>query len=341
MATRLSVLPNWLGDLVMATPALRRFGAGCEHVVVGAPALVDLVLDLGLADRGVDYERRGADRGVSGLWRCARHLATSGAESALVLGPSLRAAALPALARIPDRRGVGGEARELFLTDVRRVRGGLRSQHLSRTWWEVAGGSGPVPSPDWRAGPRARRGRAALFERRPELTAPYAVFAAGATFGATKRWPVDSFAATARRVRDSYGLRPVFVGSSDARELETAAALAEGTGGVGLAGQTDLPTLVAVLADADLFVGNDSGPMHAAAAVGTPTVGIFGSTSPVWTAPRGPAARTVGPAPVDCSPCFRSTCPFALECLRGLEPDTVLAAVDRLLGPAPSPEVPR
>jgi heptosyltransferase-2 len=341
MATRLSVLPNWLGDLVMATPALRRFGAGSEHVVVGPPALVDLVLDLGLADRGVHYDRRGADRGVRGLWRCARRLAGFGAESALVLGPSLRAAALPALAGIPERRGVGGEARELFLTDVHRVRGGLRSQHLSRTWWEVAGGSGPVPFPEWRAGPRARRGRDALSEQRPELTAPYAVFAAGATYGPTKRWPTDSFVETARRVRDSFGLLPIFVGSSDARERETAAASAERSGGIGLAGETDLPALVAVLADADLFVGNDSGPMHVAAAVGTPTVGIFGSTSPVWTAPRGPAARSVGPAPVDCSPCFLAACPFALECLRGLAPAAVLDAVDRLLGPAPAREVRR
>jgi len=338
MATRLSVLPNWLGDLVMATPALRRFGAGSEHVVVGAPHLVDLVLDLGLADRGVDYDRRGADRGVSGLWRAARGLSALEPEVALVLGPSLRAAALPALAGIPQRQGVGGEGRELFLTRVHRVRGGLRSQHLSQTWWDVTGGAGQVPSPRWRPGRRGQEGWRALMERRPELTAPFAVFAAGATFGPTKRWPTHFFAETAGRLHASHGLRPVFVGSGDARERETAAALAEATGGVSLAGETDLPVLVGALADASLFVGNDSGPMHVAAAVGIPTVGIFGSTSPVWTAPRGPAARTVGPAPVDCSPCFRATCPFALECLRQVEPSAVLGAVERLLGSPPPRE---
>ena len=72
-----------------------------------------------------------------------------------------------------------------------------------------------------------------------------------------------------------------------------------------------------------------------AAALGTPTVGIFGSTSPAWTAPRGPRVRVVGPAGVDCSPCFRKTCPFDRECLTGVETKAVIEAAREVVGGEP------
>ena len=332
MTTHLSILPNWLGDLVMATPALRRFGAGVRHVVAGEPGLVELATDLGLCDDAVVIDRRGTDRSWRRWPSIARRLRAVDPARALVLGPSSRAAFWSVLSGAPERRGVGGEAREVFLTEVHRVPGGLRSRHLSQTWWEIAGGRGACPRPRWDGGPRARAGFDALAGEVDVLHRPYAVFAAGATYGPTKRWPEASFAEVARVVHDEWGWIPVLVGSGAEREVVTAERIAARSGGISLAGRTDLPTLVEVLRRARCFVGNDSGPMHVAAACGTPTVGVFGSTSPTWTAPRGEQAVAVGPAPVTCSPCFRSDCPYDLECLRNLEPATVLAALDRLLG---------
>ena len=169
----------------------------------------------------------------------------------------------------------------------------------------------------------------------------FAVYAAGATFGPTKRWPTQFFAETA-----GASTPPTACGRSSWARATPASARPRlrwrrQREAPRSPDETDLPVLVGVLADAALFVGNDSGPMHAASAVGIPTVGIFGSTSPVWTAPRGPAARSVGPAPVACSPCFRSTCPFALECLRELEPAAVLQAVEQVLGPTPPQRIRR
>jgi ADP-heptose:LPS heptosyltransferase len=74
--------------------------------------------------------------------------------------------------------------------------------------------------------------------------------------------------------------------------------------------------------------------MHLAAALGTPTIGIFGSTSPAWTSPRGGSARVVGPADVDCSPCFRKSCPFDRECLTAIAPESIADAVEELVGEA-------
>lgn len=330
--THLSILPNWLGDLVMATPALLRWGERARHVVCGAPHLTGLVDDLGLADAVVVYDRHGDDRSWRRWPHVARRLRSHDPARVLVLGPSLRAAVLGALSGAPERRGLGGEGRELLLTHVHRVPGGKRSQHLACSWWEAACGRGTPPRPRWRAGPRGRTSLATLVARFPGLAGPYAVFATGAAYGPTKRWPEASFERVAHDVARAYGWTPVFVGSSSPAEVQASARLADATGGIALAGQTDLPTLVALLEAARLFVGNDSGPMHVAAATGIPTVGIFGSTSPTWTAPRGEQAVVVGPGPVDCSPCFRADCPFDLECLRELTPSVVLAAVEQLVG---------
>ena len=157
------------------------------------------------------------------------------------------------------------------------------------------------------------------------------VLAAGATFGPAKRWPEQHFATLGRQLARGFDAEPVLIGSRDPDEVRLCDRLAASLGGRNLAGQTDLPTLAAVLHRALLFVGNDSGPMHLAAALGTPTVGIFGSTSPGWTAPRGRRAAVAGPHPVDCTPCFRKQCPIGLPCLVDLAPSSVWAVIESVL----------
>lgn len=335
-STRLAVLPNWLGDLVMAEPALRAWGRHHRLVAVAEPALAGLVRDAAIADLVEVYDRRGTDRGLRGLWRRGRALAAHAADEALVLGPSARAAALAWVSGASRRVGMGGEGREFLLTDLHRTGSHVRAEHLSETWRQMATPRAfPEPLtavPRWKVGPIGSRGYAKLVtDFHPLADGRFAVFAAGATYGPAKQWDAKHFTQLARVLHEARGLHPVFVGSPAAGERALAHRLAEASGGTALAGHTDLPTLAAVLHAAALCVANDSGPMHLAAALGTPTVGIFGSTSPAWTAPRGLAARSVGPAPVPCSPCFLRTCPYARECLTGLHPETVLAVVDALL----------
>jgi heptosyltransferase-2 len=327
----LAILPNWLGDLVMVEPAVRALRRRGEVTGVVAPGLADLVEDCGLVDRLEIFDRRGRDRGIGGLLRAGRRL--RGADRAWVFGPSLRAAALSAAARVPHRIGLGGAGREVFLTDVRRAPGPARSNHTVDTWLQMADpAEGADAVCDWSVGARGERGLSALLEEEACLTRPFAAFAISAQYGPTKELPIATFLAIAEKLSDRHGLVPVFVGGPAARERERARVAASATGGIDLAGRTDLSVLAAVLERASVFVGNDSGPMHLAAALGTPTLGIFGSTSPAWTAPRGKAARVIGPAEVDCSPCFRKTCPFDRECLTGIAPENVANAVTGLLG---------
>ena len=144
----------------------------------------------------------------------------------------------------------------------------------------------------------------------------------------TKQWPPERFAEVVRRLHEQSGTRAVLIGSSAAaaiaREIAAAAASARP---VDLVNRTTLREMVALVAEARAMVTNDSGPMHVAAAIGTPVVAIFGPTSAERTGPYGPGHRVLA-AGVPCRPCFRRKClyssgPEALACLTGVAAEEV------------------
>lgn len=145
---------------------------------------------------------------------------------------------------------------------------------------------------------------------------------------ATKRWPPASFAGVADRINEEGLGAVVFIGSPDERADVTAVKALMKTTAVDLAGHTTVGLLPALLKKASLFITNDSGPMHIAAAVGTPVVALFGPTSAVRTGPYG-AGHRVLTGQVPCSPCFSRSCRNSvfLECLNQVTPQHVMAAV--------------
>lgn len=325
-AAELAILPNWLGDLVMALPALAAQRARGPLLALGPPAALSLLEDAGLVDEGLALER-GAS--LPAKLHVAREAARRDPARAIAYPPSLRAGLLAALSRAPERRGLPGERGRGLLLDAHRGEGfGERTTHLADQWLGLARGDRQLPAGEARPaldpGPVGRAAWNAL-RREAGVGARYLVLAPGATYGPTKRWPEGQWLALAAALGGRAEL--VWSGGPAPEERELCARLAAEGGGHDLSGRATLPALAAMLAGAVGFVGNDSGPMHLAAAVGTPTVGIFGSTSPAWTAPRGRAATTVGPHPVHCTPCFSPTCPYDLECLRGTGVDQVVAAL--------------
>jgi lipopolysaccharide heptosyltransferase II len=178
---------------------------------------------------------------------------------------------------------------------------------------------------------------------------PYLAIAPGGgrnphTLTLIKRWPIEAY----RQVAHELGRRGtvLVLGSPDEAEACAAVTAAAGRGAVNTVGRLNLPQLAAMLARCRVLVSNDSGPLHIAAAVGTPTVGIFGPTDPRRRAPLGQAHRFLW-AELDCSPCAdpdrvgRShcfTCRRAgdeLGCLKRVSPEAVLATVDEVLAAAP------
>jgi lipopolysaccharide heptosyltransferase II len=155
-----------------------------------------------------------------------------------------------------------------------------------------------------------------------------------------KQWPPRRFGEAISQLAGAAGAAVVLTGAASDRPLvdEARAAIAPGVPVVDLCGALDLPALAAVLARLDLYVTGDTGPMHLAAAMGTPLVAVFGLSDPARYAPLGPAQRIVR---IDlwCSPCNRVRRPPARcqgrvpDCLEGIGPDMVVRAGLDLLRP--------
>lgn len=186
------------------------------------------------------------------------------------------------------------------------------AEHHAAAVMHLAGTLEPIPSARLAAAP-------------PDADQPYAILHAGATY-ATKTWQLSHFLAFANRLRKGYGLEPVFVAGPE--EADLAAKLTDFQVRQGL----PLPDLMSLLAGARLFVGNDSGPAHIAAAFDVPCVTIFGSSnSKIWH-PWKTRHRVVE-TDWDCKPCPGDRC-YAFDeprCILSVTPEAVAQAVDELL----------
>jgi heptosyltransferase-2 len=159
----------------------------------------------------------------------------------------------------------------------------------------------------------------------------------GAEYGPAKRWPADSFIAAGAAIEKAARCRWIIFGGPSDREIARliSAGLGQNAAGepvLNLAGRTTLRELAAALKRCRLLLANDTGPMHLAAAVGTPVIVPFGSTSPEMTGPAWSAASQILRAPgIACSPCFRRECPIDFRCMKGIAPGEVAAAALRVL----------
>ncbi len=156
----------------------------------------------------------------------------------------------------------------------------------------------------------------------------------GAEYGPAKRWPAESFASVAREVSRRVG-NSVWLAFGNAGDVGVCDGIARLAGGsvVNLAGKTSLRQLMALLKLCRVVLTNDTGPMHVAAALGTPVVVPFGSTSPELTGPGlpGDPRHELLASTAPCAPCFRRVCPIDFRCMTGISPERVTEAVLRVL----------
>jgi heptosyltransferase-2 len=301
-------LPNWLGDVVMAAPAvaaLHRARPGARLVASAPSAFLPFARALpGVAEA----------RAAEGVRREARTLRAERPDAVVVFPRSFRAALPARLARVPVRVGHGQGATRWLLTHAAHDAAPLRRAHRTRWFALLAEAFGPVapdvPAPTLGPPPEARRAAERLLlalGRDPGR--PLVVLEPGAAYGAAKCWPAERFGALARALRER-GHDVVTIGTDASRPLEAKVAAAAGPGLLRAAGRTaDLGVLMGVLSLARLVVSNDTGPMHLAAALGTPVLALFGASDPVVSGPLGPGPRRVLYEPEPCSPCFLRECP--------------------------------
>lgn len=253
-----------------------------------------------------------------------RRLAGAGFSQAYVLPNSWKSALVPFFAGIGERIGYTGEAR-VGLLNRRRPKSTL--PRLVDRYAALAGDFSD-PTPDPRLSSTVAQQHAVRTDFGLPAGAAPVVFCPGAEFGPAKRWPIAHFAALAKSL-DS----PVWiVGSAKDREVGEAIAAQSGGAALNLCGRTHLEQAIDLIAGARAVVSNDSGLMHVAAALDRPLVALYGSSSPGYTPPLSPRA-TILSLHLDCSPCFKRTCPLAapqtMRCLEGISPAQVRDALPR------------
>ena len=312
--------PNWLGDAVMALPAVRNL----KTLVVREPLTVATPAKLAALWEACPFvDRVLALEDPRNIWTTSHQLRDGKFASALLLPNSLRAAGEAGMAGIPQRIGYGKGGRSLLLNHAvpKPPRNPLRL-HQRYYYIDLAAAVG-APSDD--SLPVLRReAPPSGSEARPVIA-----ICPGAEYGPAKRWPVENFAAVARHFVEKRQAHIVLLGAPVdmpvANDFLRAFPDAENR-----VGKTTLAEFMAALGSANLVFCNDSGAMHVASALGTPTVVIFGSTEPQLTGPMG-LHTAVLRHHVPCSPCFLRECPIDFGCMTSVSPVMAIAAGEKLL----------
>jgi heptosyltransferase-2 len=332
--------PNWVGDAVMAIPsleAIRRKFANADIAILARPAVAGLYQGQPFADRILGYENSTRHRGWSGREILARELRRERFDLAVLLQNAFEAAWLAWRAGIPERIGYARDGRGPLLTKPIQVpRAGETPRHESHYYLELirrAGwieSRGGIVSIQLRiAGAARKAAEDSLLQAGVRSGAWRCAIAPGASYGAAKCWPPERFAALADRLISECGADVILFGTSGEKEMAARICSTMKGRAISLVGQTSMRDLSALFSACSLFIGNDSGAMHVAAAAGLPVIGIFGSTDPEGTAPVTPQSTLIREA-VSCSPCFLRTCPVDHRCMTRIGVDSVFVAVQRI-----------
>lgn len=329
MDRTLIVAPSWVGDAILAEPLvslLREHGEEPSIDVLAPPWCAPVYARVRGIRRIIENPIGHGRLALAERRRIARELAAEHYARAFVLPMSFKSALIPWLARVPRRTGFRGEMRRVLLNDVRK----LDRRELPRLvdrFCALAGPPGtrvPMPPAPVLVPDLANRD-AAIRTLRLKGEGPVAILCPGAEFGPSKRWPPTHFATLARLFAEA-GARVWLLGSPNDKLAADAVKAAAGDTIRAIrdvTGRTDLGTAIDLLSAATVVVSNDSGLMHAAAAVGVPVVALFGSSSPVYTPPLSPQA-SIAKIDIACSPCFKRECPLGhFKCMRELSPALV------------------
>jgi heptosyltransferase-2 len=319
--------PNWLGDAVMALPALaavRRAHRGTTIVLAARPSIAPLFEQ--------DTPAAPDEILVIDASRETAQLREASAEAILLLPNSFESAWRASRAGIAERCGYRAGGRGWLLTRaVPRPGGRLHQIDYYRALVRGLGIDAPHDeAPRLAPRPRARQAADALLGAHGVRPGEALVgFAPGAAYGHAKQWPparvAQVIAALAAR-----GVRAVLVGAAADRDTARAieSSLAAGSRAVNLVGRTSLGQLVGVIDRCLAFVSNDSGAMHVAAALDVPLTAMFGPTDERVTAPGGrPEIIDVLVRDVFCRPCLLRECPIDHRCMKRIDVDTVLRSI--------------
>lgn len=324
---------RYLGDVLLATPTLEALKAaypstrltvvvnrGTEAMLAGNPH-IDEVLPL---ERGSIFSQ----------WGFLRELRRRRFDVVIDLTDADRSAWLSRMTGAPARIGFNDEGRFRGHCYTHVVHGEPGAHRIKRDLASLAplniAAAGTIPRL-WLTQEEERRAADLLSREGVEGPKPLAMLQPGARYW-FKAWPWERFAALADRLAEQYGYRVLIGGNQHEFELAERICGTAASRPINLAGRADMRTYAAVLKRTSLFVGNDSGAMHVAAAVGTPVVALFGPSNPGEWGPCADTAEVIYKG-LDCRACFHPTCDRGEQnCMRLISIDEVMSAVSRVVG---------
>ena len=325
--------PNWVGDAVLAIPAMkamRRHFPKAEITLLVRPWVAGLFTFAPFIDKIWSQDK---PSGLASWTRITRDIRDRAFDLALLLPNSFESALMIFLGGVPRRIGYATDGRRWLLTDS--ITRSHDRQHQTLYYLDLVNTLSAVndaPSIEIQATKEERtNARKLLMTEGIPSDSPFLVLNPGAAYGSAKRWHEDRFADAADVLACEFQLQVALIGSEAERpSAERIRGRMKGPAAI-LNGRTSLEALIGVLAESSLMITNDSGPMHMAAALGVPTVAVFGSTDEKVTGPYGPRTRIVK-YPVECSPCLLRDCPIDHRCMNGVTVENVCIAARELMG---------
>lgn len=320
----LVVLPNWLGDAVMATPAIELLALNhpnARFTFVGSYVSIEALKHHPLCDRAIVDETKKATSRLLATYKLARELGEF--SLAVTFRNQLHSSLLLRFTGTVVCLARDAWHSKLLLSHTPKIKS---NKHLVEQYSELAmintdGFDGESPN-------------LKLYIKAQQFEKPTLGINAGATYGSAKRWYPERFAEVASAFNDKYDIL-IFGGPNEvemAQEIENNLINLGVKNYTNLAGKTNIKELCSNIAGCSLFITNDSGPMHVAAAYQVPTVAIFGPTKHTETSQWKNSKSSIVRKEMDCSPCMKRECPLKHhECMKNITASEVIEAVNLTL----------
>lgn len=343
-------VPNWVGDAVMAVPALkelRRILADSHITLIARPWVAGLFDGEGLADDLIPVrDAHNLPQKAMHFISAARRLRRERFDLAVLLQNAFGAALMARAGRIAKIVGYPTDGRRALLDCAIPFEENFKALHQVRYYLNIAShldqmlsGASHVEMETTRPLLRVSQeqketARQMLEEKGIERGARIVAINPGATNSRAKQWFAERFAQTADQLSERERFQAIIIGAAGDFEIANEVARYMRAPAVVLAGRTSISELKAVLASASLVLSNDTGTAHVSAALNVPTVVVFGPTEHVQTRPFSGVAAVVRHQ-VECSPCMLRECPIDHRCMARVEVGDVYRAAQELLATAP------
>lgn len=330
-------MPNWLGDLVMATPILHDLRKKWPEASITAMCQSN-VGDLLLHDPNITelykYKKPNGWIRKQNPFEIIDELRFGEYDLGLLLTNSFSSALWFWRGRVKNRIGFAANLRTFLLNKAVPYPENIETQHLVLTYKDLLKPMGiplsTTPPKLYVSEEEKRHVETILRSNGHSRDGQLLVgINPGAAYGTAKCWLPDRFRSVTEHLLKDPRISVVFFGDQTGAPLVKEICEGLGPRVINLAGKTSLRELVALIDACDVLLTNDSGPMHIASALSTPLVALFGSTSDVKTGPYG--GGTVIHKRVECSPCYKRVCPIDFRCMKRIESDEVYEAIMKQL----------